>query len=125
VYGIVKQSGGHIRVTSEPGRGTEFFLYLPRVEEARGAERAARADSPAGSDPAARTPPPALVSPTVLLAEDEEGVRGFAGAALRAAGYTVLEAADGQEALQVAEAHPGPIDVLVTDLIMPHLGGRG
>jgi PAS domain S-box-containing protein len=113
VYGIVKQSGGHIRVTSEPGRGTDFAIYLPRVE-APPAEEAgpAPAASRAGTE-------------TVLLAEDEDGVRGFAGAALRAAGYTVLEAADGQEALRVAAEHPDRIDVLVTDLIMPHLGGRG
>ena len=98
VYGIVKQSGGHIRVASEPGRGTEFAVYLPRVEP-----------SPAAG------PAPAVAragTETILLAEDEDGVRGFAGAALRAAGYTVLEASDGQEAVRVADAHPERIDLL-------------
>jgi CheY-like chemotaxis protein len=114
VYGIVKQSGGHIRVESAPGRGSEFAVYLPRVdppEDARAREPGSR-ETRRGTE-------------TVLLAEDEDGVRGFAGLALRAAGYTVLEAADGREALRVADRYPDRIDLLVTDMVMPHLGGSG
>jgi CheY-like chemotaxis protein len=114
VYGIVKQSGGHIRVESGPGRGTEFALYLPCVGPPAGDPdgEAGRRDSRPGTE-------------TVLLAEDEDGVRGFAGLALRAAGYTVLEAADGREAIRVADRHPDRIDLLVTDMVMPNLGGSG
>ncbi|HEX2094085.1 MAG TPA: PAS domain S-box protein, partial [Longimicrobiaceae bacterium] len=113
VYGIVKQSGGYIWVYSEPENGTTFRIYLPPVE--------------APSEEAA--PGPGAAAPTrgaetVLLAEDEETVRRLAKRVLQRSGYTVLEAADGEEALRVAEAHRGPIHLLVTDVVMPRLGGR-
>ncbi len=116
VYGIVKQSGGNIWVYSEPGRGTTFKIYLPRVDaplEAAGA--AAAAASAAG---------PAGGRETLLLVEDDDGVRVLAREVLRRKGYRVLEARDGREALRRSETHDGPIALVVTDLVMPGLGGR-
>ncbi|HSU12814.1 PAS domain S-box protein [Longimicrobium sp.] len=113
VYGIVKQSGGFIWIDSELGRGTTIRIYLPPVAEP--ATLTAEAAAPALA---------ARGAGTVLLAEDEVTVRRLAVRVLSRAGYTVLEAADGEEALRVASAHSGRIDVLVTDVVMPRLGGR-
>ncbi len=113
VYGIVKQSGGNIWVYSEPERGTTFKIYLPRVEEA--------VEDAATGEPA-RHPPSG--SETVLLVEDEQSVRQLVGEALRRNGYTVLEASNGAEAIRVCEGHQGPIQLLVTDVVMPEMGGR-
>jgi CheY-like chemotaxis protein len=113
VYGIVKQSGGHIWVYSEPGRGTAFKIYLPRVE---GAVR----------PPAARPglPEPTRGHETILLVEDELAVRDLARDVLCAHGYTVLEARHGREALLISELHSGPIHLLLTDVVMPEMSGR-
>lgn len=113
VYGIVQQCAGRIRVDSAVGQGTTFTVDLPRVE-------APPAHAPASAEQAV-----ARGTETVLVAEDEALVRGFAVAALAASGYTVLTAGDGEEALAVAAAHPGPIHLLFTDAVMPKLGGRG
>ena len=113
VYGIVKQSGGHIAVYSEPGRGSTFKIYLPCVEGAAAA---------AESVPVAA--PPALGSETVLLVEDESDLRELAGEVLAARGYAVLQAGAPAEALQLAERHAGPIHLLVTDVVMPGMSGR-
>jgi len=113
VYGIVKQSGGYIWAYSEPGRGTSFKIYLPRVEDAA---------VPARSTPA--TTPSLRGSETILLVEDQEEVRRLVRRVLEARGYTVLVAASGAEALQVAATHAGPIQLLVTDVIMPAMSGR-
>jgi len=112
VYGIVKQSGGSIWVYSEPGKGTTFKIYLPR--EAAGA-----------TVPAARPPaiPIRTGTETVLVVEDEEALRRVAARALAAAGYSVLSAADGEEALRAVAQHSGAIDLLVTDVVMPGMGG--
>jgi two-component system, cell cycle sensor histidine kinase and response regulator CckA len=113
VYGFVTQSGGHIEVESEPGRGTTFKVYLPRAEEAT---------------PTARPAPDLLKvlggNETVLLVEDEDTVRALSRLVLQSNGYTVLEARNGQEAVWVAQQHQGPIHLLVTDLVMPRMSGR-
>jgi PAS domain S-box-containing protein len=113
VYGIIEQSGGSIRVSSEAGRGTSFRCYLPRVEAAPAAPQGAVA--PLEHAPAHET---------VLLVEDEASLRELAREVLEAGGYTVLEAANGAEALALAERHNGDIHLLVTDVVMPRLGGR-
>jgi CheY-like chemotaxis protein len=113
VQGIVEQAGGGIRTRSEPGRGTTFTICLPRAErdgrttESRDVPRAPRA----GTE-------------TILLAEDEDSVRKLLTHFLRAAGYRVMEAADGLDALRVFEQHAGAVDLLLTDVIMPGLDGR-
>ena len=112
VYGIVKQSGGHVWVYSEPGRGATFKIYLPQVDEP------VETDAP----PAARRPS-AGGRETVLLAEDEAAVREVAAQILSQKGYFVLRAPDGQTALEMARAHPSRIHLLVTDVVMPGMTG--
>ena len=112
VYGIVKQSGGYIWVHSEIGGGTTFKVYLPRVAEA------ARDDHAVPAQASARG------TETVLVVEDEKALRRAASRILSSAGYTVLEAADGAEALRMMEGHAGPLHLLLTDVIMPGLSGR-
>jgi two-component system, cell cycle sensor histidine kinase and response regulator CckA len=112
VYGIVAQSGGFIDVTSVPDEGTTMAVYLPRVERERDAH-----GGPAG------LPPRETGGETILLAEDEDGVRAAARRILAAQGYTVLEAFDGAEALELAAGHGGAIDLLVTDIVMPRKTG--
>jgi PAS domain S-box-containing protein len=113
VYGIVKQSGGHVWVESEEGQGTTFKIYLPRARETARAALPPRsmADMPWGGE-------------TVLLVEDDEGVRDLAGRVLRSQGYNVLEAQDGQEALRVSAFPPSPIDLLLADVVMPGISGK-
>jgi len=111
VYGIVKQSGGSIDVYSEPGRGTTFKVYLPREAAALSREVTGTSDTPKGRE-------------TVLLVEDEAAVRHLALLILRTAGYDVLTASQGEDALRVAEAHASPIDLLITDVVMPQMSGR-
>jgi signal transduction histidine kinase/ActR/RegA family two-component response regulator len=114
VYGIVRQSGGSVDIYSEPGHGTTFKVYLPRCDE-----RADRQRTPA---------PSAAVMPgsrrTVLLVDDDVFVATTARRTLERAGYHVLTASNGREALGVVEMHPGRLDLLVTDLVMPEMGGR-
>jgi two-component system cell cycle sensor histidine kinase/response regulator CckA len=112
-YGIIKQSGGHIRVESSPGKGSNFRIYLPCVLKAKR--------------------PTAIATPdfvetrgtgTILLVEDEEGVRHVVRRMLALKGYSVLSAHDGREALAIGQSHPGPINLLLTDVAMPAMGGR-
>jgi PAS domain S-box-containing protein len=113
VYGIVKQSGGHIGVYSEVGVGTTFKVYLPRTEQAgeRAKPHSALRDPPRGTE-------------TVLVVEDDAVVRALIRHILQHAGYAVLEAAGGDEAVRVAIGHTGRIHLMVTDVVMPGLGGR-
>jgi PAS domain S-box-containing protein len=113
VYGIVSQSGGHVSVESEPGQGTTFKVYLPRVAEA-----ARSAAAPARDLPFARG------TETVLLVEDEEVVRRLARRALETCGYTVLEAGNGEEAVALSASRAAHIDILITDVVMPKMSGR-
>ncbi|MGH7752710.1 MAG: PAS domain S-box protein, partial [Gemmatimonadales bacterium] len=116
VYGIVKQSGGYVAVASEAGQGTTFQIYLPRVE-AQGV--------PATGTAGAIGAPPATGSETILLVEDEDAVRVPARKFLEDHGYRVLEATNGEDALEVLERNHGtPIDLLITDLVMPAMGGK-
>ncbi len=110
-HGIVEQSGGHIGVYSEVGRGTVMKVYLPRVEPV--ADRAARPateDVPTGTE-------------TVLLAEDEDRLRNLVRRMLEELGYTVLVAPDGNQALEILKGHSGPLHLLLTDVVMPRMGG--
>ena len=112
VYGIVKQNNGHICLYSEVGQGTTFRIYLPELQDA------------------AALPPPEEIRPlprgteTVLLAEDEDGMRELTREFLEGRGFVVLEARDGRQALEIADRHSGPIHLLLTDLIMPGMSGR-
>ena len=112
VFGVVTQSGGTISVSSEQGRGTAFTIHLPRV----------------ATD---KVTPPAMTKvgqqrgsgETILVVEDEDGVRALVQRILVKLGYTVLVAYDAEEAIRVATRHPGPIDLLLTDVIMPGMSG--
>jgi PAS domain S-box-containing protein len=150
VYGVVKHSDGWIWVDSEAGCGTTFKVYLPRVEEARVdearvaeggveecqvEERVEKSEqsrlAPFGTEqfqPPSKTAPALAAAPkgteTVLVVEDQDGIRDIVRESLRRNGYKVLIAVDGNEALQMASAYPDPIHLLVTDLVMPNIGGR-
>ena len=113
VYGIVKQSGGNVEVYSEVGRGTSFKIYLPRSDERAERHTPTRLSVPVPNGQA-----------TVLLVDDDPQVSAAARRALERAGYRVLSATNGRDGLRVAEAHPHPLDLLVTDLVMPEMGGR-
>jgi PAS domain S-box-containing protein len=112
VFGIVKQSGGSIFVYSEPGQGATFKIYLPRADEKRVA-----------SDARLPAVQPPVSGETVLVAEDDDQVRAVVRRVLARAGYRVIEARSGGEALALAERHGDAIDLLVTDVVMPEMGG--
>jgi PAS domain S-box-containing protein len=116
VYGIVKQSGGYIWVYSEPGKGTSFKVYMPHVT----AEEVAAVEKPA----APAVVPLETARETILVVEDEVNLRRLTRQFLENQGYTVLEAADGAEAVQICVAHQGIIHLLLTDVIMPGMNGR-
>ena len=113
VYGIVKQSAGHILVYSEPGHGTTFKIYLPSAEHKIGL----------GSKSEAETVGPKRQGTTILLVEDDEIMRSLTRQLLQEHGYTVVEADDGKSALEWAESHPQPIDLLLTDVVMKRMSG--
>jgi two-component system cell cycle sensor histidine kinase/response regulator CckA len=111
VYGIVRQSGGHVQLTSVPGRGTTFQIYLPRSDERRVSGAHSGVFAVPGSE-------------TVLVVEDEPAVRSLVQAVLERHGYVVLVAEHGAAALDVVDKHPGPIHILLTDIVMPGMNGR-
>lgn len=111
VFGIVRQSGGCIHVYSEPERGTTFKIYLPAVEEEVADREQAREQSALHG------------TETVLLVEDDHGVRGLAVKGLERFGYSVISAPDGIEAIKIAESIERPLDLLLTDVVMPNMGG--
>jgi two-component system cell cycle sensor histidine kinase/response regulator CckA len=112
VYGIVTQSGGTVVLDSGPGKGTAVSIYLPAAVETRSVPTTAADNGrPAGSE-------------TILLAEDETVVRDLVQEILEQAGYTVLAAPDGREALKLSKTHSGGIDLVVTDVVMPGMSGR-
>jgi len=111
VYGILKQSRGHISVYSEPWIGTTFKIYLPSLDKSVPVAR------PTTSEVAQRG------QGTILLVEDETPLRVLAAESLKKLGYIVLQASNGEQGLEVAESHEGPIDLLLTDIVMPRLGG--
>jgi two-component system cell cycle sensor histidine kinase/response regulator CckA len=113
VYGIVKQSGGHISVYSEPGDGTCFRLYFPVAQEVP-----VEPVKPAPSRPVTR-----FGVETVLIVEDDEDIRRLCQRTLARGGYTVLSCANGVEALEICARHPGPIHLVVSDVVMPRMGG--
>lgn len=112
VHGIVKRSGGNVAVRSEIGCGTTFTIYLPAIEQTRGDRiLALEPDTSAHG------------RETVLLCEDDQDIRELAAESLRTAGYTVITAGSGREGSEAAQAHAGPIDLLITDVIMPEMNG--
>ncbi|MGB3867528.1 MAG: response regulator, partial [Xanthobacteraceae bacterium] len=129
VYGIVKQTGGFVYVESEPGRGTSFLIFLPR-HHPDAAEAAA--ETQAAAPDAARPQTSADDKPrgqdmtgqgTILLVEDEEGLRGLNARGLRSRGYNVIEAANGVEALEALAENEGSVDLVVSDVVMPEMDG--
>jgi CheY-like chemotaxis protein len=112
VYGIVEQSGGRIVVESEPGQGSEFTIFLPAYTGAEPAVTTVQRNVPQGG------------SETLLLVEDEATVRASVRRLLEWHGYRVIEAGNGSEALRIYEDNPGAIDLVLTDIVMPEMGGR-
>jgi PAS domain S-box-containing protein len=113
VYGIVKQSGGHVHIESEPGKGTRVLVYLARAHGA--------ADSPSNASLRAF---PRGGTETILLVEDEESVRHLTSLLLKRSGYRLLVASTAEEALETARGYAGQIDLLLTDVVLPGLNGR-
>jgi CheY-like chemotaxis protein len=112
VYGIVKQTGGYVMVQSELGRGTSFHIYLPLSEKAVETHHVVAPDAALGG------------TETILLVEDEESVRQLVRDTLVAKGYQVLEGGTGDAGIEAAACHKGKIDLIITDVVMPGLGGR-
>jgi CheY-like chemotaxis protein/two-component sensor histidine kinase len=110
VYGGVKQANAHITVESEPTKGTTFTIYFPRIEKAAARDHQIETLLPDDSE-------------TVLVVDDQEGLRTLLTEVMRSKGYRVLAAGNGLEALRLASEHPGRIDLIVTDMVMPRMGG--
>jgi two-component system, cell cycle sensor histidine kinase and response regulator CckA len=125
VYGVIKQTGGWITARSEPGQGTTFDIYFPQAQEGGIGETDAAIEIAAAA--ASKTKKRASAprgTETILLVEDQDGIRDLVREYLRNLGYSVLHAADGNEALQIANDHRHPIHLLLTDVVMPNIGGR-
>ena len=115
VYGFIRQSGGHVQIHSEQGRGTTVKLFLPRLQAASTAEEEELPQT---------LPPASLHAETVLVAEDDDDVRAYTVECLRGLGYRVLEAHDGASALRLLERQEPSVDMLFTDVVMPGISGR-
>lgn len=111
VYGIMKQHSGYINLVSEPGQGTTFSLYLPLADAVQAETTVAREASPRGTE-------------TILIAEDDEGIRGLATVVLERHGYTVLAAKDGREAVRIFRKNNDAIDLVILDVVMPKMNGK-
>jgi two-component system, cell cycle sensor histidine kinase and response regulator CckA len=114
VYGAVKQSGGHVWLYSEPGEGTTFKIYFPEAAESVENHQAEERDAPATNQ----------ATETILLVEDSESLLAVTREFLQLAGYNVVEACNGKEALKLARAHVSPIHLLLTDVVMPEMSGK-
>jgi len=125
VYGIVKQTGGFIYVNSEAGQGTSFHIFLPRHHAEAEAQSDVVAGNAAAKEPAAEPKPRADLTGqgTILLVEDEEGLRSLNARGLRSRGYSVIEASNGVEALEALEEKNGAVDLVVSDVVMPEMDG--
>jgi two-component system cell cycle sensor histidine kinase/response regulator CckA len=126
VYGIVKQTGGFVYVDSEPGEGTTFHIFLPRYHPEQEAHPEPHASNGAAAKETAAEPKPKADltgQGTILLVEDEEGLRSLNARGLRSRGYTVIEASNGIEALEALEEKDGAVDLVVSDVVMPEMDG--
>lgn len=131
VYGIVKQTGGFVYVDSEAGKGTSFHIFLPRHHAEKEVQAEMVATNGAATNGVAKEPPPAEVKPrtdltgqgTILLVEDEDGLRSLNARGLRSRGYSVIEAANGLEAMEALEEKNGAVDLVVSDVVMPEMDG--
>jgi len=127
VYGVVKQTGGWTTVSSEVGNGTSFDIYFPQVqEEETNSKSSSGSNSKAEPVSKVKTPPASAArgTETILLVEDQDGIRDLVREFLQKNGYTVLHAVDGNDALQIAAKYQNSIHLLLTDVVMPNLGGR-
>jgi two-component system, cell cycle sensor histidine kinase and response regulator CckA len=121
VYGIVKQTGGFIYVDSETGKGTSFHIFLPRHHAEAEAEAEPQGAASAKAEPKPRTD--LTGHGTILLVEDEEGLRSLNARGLRSRGYSVIEASNGVEAMEALELENGSVDLVVSDVVMPEMDG--
>jgi two-component system, cell cycle sensor histidine kinase and response regulator CckA len=126
VYGIVKQTGGFVYVDSVPGEGTSFRIFLPRHRPELDAQPEAQGANGAAKDAAAEPPKPRpdlTGQGTILLVEDEDGLRSLNARGLRSRGYSVIEAANGIEAMEALDEKDGAVDLVVSDVVMPEMDG--
>jgi len=125
VYGIVKQTGGFVYVNSEEGKGTTFDIFLPRHRPEHDAQHEVHAATGAGKEAGAGAKPRADLTGqgTILLVEDEEGLRSLNARGLRSRGYSVIEASNGVEAMEALEEKEGAVDLVVSDVVMPEMDG--
>jgi two-component system, cell cycle sensor histidine kinase and response regulator CckA len=126
VYGIVKQTGGFVYVDSTPGEGTSFRIFLPRHRAELEAQPEAQSTNGAGKEGAAEPPKPRpdlTGQGTILLVEDEDGLRSLNARGLRSRGYSVIEAANGIEAMEALDEKDGAVDLVVSDVVMPEMDG--